>query len=192
VEWMTSRVRRLKRTPLLILGLGTLAIGAVLIFIQAVPKPPPTLQEIIADPSVQGIETRPLLTADLQVLPPAPLNVTMLSVTIAPGISSRATAIDGPALVLVEEGHVVFESDHPLPRSAPAGPATIEATASAGYHVGEGEQVSIPDGVLVQIRNPDGEPTRLVIVALTRESMAARPLATRSPSLDGLLNPEKP
>jgi hypothetical protein len=182
---MSSIPLMMRRTPLLILGLGTLAIGAVLVFTQLVPKPlptkpRPTLQEIIADPSVEGVETRPLLTANLPALPPAPLNVTVLSVTIAPGISSRPTALDGPALVFVEQGHVVFESDRPLPRSAPVGPATIEVTVSAGYHVGTGEHVSIPDGALVQIRNPDGEQARLVIVALTTESIAVRALATRS------------
>jgi hypothetical protein len=104
----------------LILALGMLAIGAVLVFIQAVlkplpTKPRPTLQEIITDSSIAGVETRPLLTADLPALPPAPLNVTVLSVTISPGISSRPTAIDGPALVFVEQGHAGQQSHESPP-----------------------------------------------------------------------------
>ena len=167
----------MKRAVVLSLSLGALAAIAAFVSSREVPSSQPTsIPRTVDTPVVEEIETRLLMAANVASLPPSPMTVTALSVTLAPGASSRPAVSDGPKLVLVEQGSLVVDSDRPVGSSNSVATATDGARTPTSFRVDEGQQVSIPVGASVQLRNPEREPAQLFILALTPRADAIQSL----------------
>ncbi len=178
----------MKRVVVLSLGLGALAAIAAFVSIREVPSSQPTsIPRAVQTPVVEAIETRLLMAANVASLPLSPMTMTALSVTLAPGVSSRPAVNDGPTLVLVEQGRLIIDSDRPIGGPDLVGTATAGARTPASIRLAEGQHLSIPAGARAQLRNPESDPARLFILALTPraavQSSTVRPVSGQGPTL---------
>jgi hypothetical protein len=170
------------RRASILASLASVALAAILVVgaggAIAQEASPTAETEVAPSPTPLPPPVRSFLEAEALVesLPAGPATINMSAIVIAPRVALRATVTNGPVLILVESGTLTIDADAALIGLPPSGQSTglmPDATPApapvASVEVLEDNQVLLPAGTRVQLRNTTDEDVDLTIVAIAPE-----------------------
>ena len=97
--------------------------------------------------SATAVETRLLVATNLALMPPPPVALVVMTVSLGPGAATRPLVADGPIVLRVEAGALV-------------------ATGLPVATLAEGDRLTIPTGARLELGNAGDDEARLLLVAL--------------------------
>lgn len=129
--------------------------------------------------------------ADLDSIPAGDAQLSVVTYSLPPGITTQPFTAEGPVLIRVQTGSVTVNADRATidPVVVQAGPLQPEAStpgAVAGQAVGAGQQILLPTGVTARIGNSGAAAATIVVVSIAPgeglgDAAADEPPATPSP-----------
>ena len=139
------------------LMVGSLVLQTAATGLQPEPQPAP---------GTFRLERTVFMETELERLPSAPVTVSAVSLTLAPGARTTPFSNAGPVIVSVREGTVQFRWV-PDEANATNGDQRVAPPPIPPSSLQSPGQVTIPAGSMVLLHNAGSEPAWLVVVALT-------------------------